>query len=85
MFKPISEISLKCFALNAYKLVEEKEMALKQRKIGEKVSITCPDCDGTGKCESFILNKEEEKVEKIGDTCLTCNGYGKIEGIVSRQ
>jgi DnaJ-class molecular chaperone len=49
-------------------------MIPKFKKPGEKVTIVCPACDGTGK---NVSNEEEN--------CPDCKGSGKMEGIVSAR
>jgi DnaJ-class molecular chaperone len=46
-------------------------MRPRDRKIGSKVKILCPECDGEGTVE--------------GKKCVDCNGTGYIEGIITKQ
>ena len=48
------------------------------RRIGSKIKIVCPECDGEGKA----IGNDETNIIK---TCEMCGGTGKIEGIVSTQ
>lgn len=46
-------------------------MIPKPRKVGEKVTLLCPFCDG-------------EKVNELGEPCKECGGCGEVEGTVSK-
>jgi DnaJ-class molecular chaperone len=46
------------------------------KKLGEKVTIICPDCDGSGKELGDVMVGELKE-------CFTCKGTGKVEGVVT--
>lgn len=48
------------------------------RRIGSKIKIVCPECDGEG----TIISGDEVNSLK---TCEMCGGKGTIEGTVSAQ
>jgi DnaJ-class molecular chaperone len=47
-------------------------MRPRNKKIGSKVIINCPECDGDGSSD-------------VGVECIVCKGTGKIEGVVTVQ
>jgi DnaJ-class molecular chaperone len=60
-------------------------MTPKQRKIGDTILITCPDCDGSGIKDSIITTDKEITVSDITQVCDTCKGLKQISGIVTKQ
>jgi len=53
---------------------------IKRENPGERKTIICPNCDGTGR----ISNNEECGTQEIL-TCQECKGTGKIEGVVIKN
>jgi len=47
-------------------------MRPRPKKIGDKVTIICPECDGS-------------KINSEGKKCEMCDENGKVQGVVSRQ
>lgn len=58
-------------AENHDKIFHKKETKVNE-KIGTKIKITCPECDGS-------------KVDESGNKCITCRGEGKVEARVSKN
>jgi DnaJ-class molecular chaperone len=55
------------------------------KKVGDKVTITCPDCDGTGlNTKEPSLDLDETTLENT-PKCFNCKGTGQVEGIVTKQ
>jgi RecJ-like exonuclease len=63
-------------------------MTFKERKIGEKVTIVCPNCDGVGVITDsepdYSLETTDGAVPLKMNQCSECKGLGKIEGIVTK-
>lgn len=47
-------------------------MRIRNKKIGTKVTITCPNCDGTG------IDPND------GQKCKDCDGSGTVQGVVTQ-
>ena len=61
-------------------------MKLKPKKVGEKVDILCPECDGIGLKENgpdILRETSDGAVPLKMEQCTMCNGTGKISGVVT--